>query len=140
MCVDVFHHSAPSFALAGQCPCTHTHIPHNYLTINPTNIPLKNSYDENIAFVKNELLPLIEYYRDGAAERWGTGWRHRYRITISFADGSPARISAINAALRPYRPSFMHTWELKTFWHHAKMCLDDVEVCACLALCRSVSV
>ncbi len=22
----------------------------------------------------------------------------------------------------------MHTWELKTFWHHAKMCLDDVEV------------
>ena len=22
----------------------------------------------------------------------------------------------------------MHAWELKTFWHHAKMCLDDVEV------------
>jgi hypothetical protein len=87
-------------------------------------------YDENIAFVKNELLPLIEHYRDGAAERWGTSWRHKYRLTISFADGSPARISAINAALRPYRPSFMHTWELKTFWHHAKMCLEDVEVLA----------
>lgn len=87
-------------------------------------------YDENIAFVKNELLPLIEHYRDGAAEHWGTSWRHKYRLTISFADGSPARISAINAALRPYRPSFMHTWELKTFWHHAKMCLEDVEILA----------
>lgn len=71
---------------------------------------------------------MIEYFRDQTAERWGTEWRNKYRITISFADGSPARISAINASLRPYRPSFMHMWELKTFWHHAKMCLDDVEV------------
>ncbi len=85
-------------------------------------------YDENIGFVKNELLPLVEHYRDKTAERWGTEWRHKYHITISFADGSPARISAINAALRPYRPSFMHMWELKTFWHHAKMCLEDVEL------------
>lgn len=85
-------------------------------------------YDENIAFVKTELLPLIEYYRDITAERWGTEWRSKYRITISFADGSPARISAINASLRPYRPSFVHMWELKTFWHHARMCLEDVEV------------
>lgn len=85
-------------------------------------------YDENIAFVKTELLPLIEVYRDMTAEKWGTEWRSKYRITISFADGSPARISAINASLRPYHPSFMHMWELKTFWHHAKMCLDDVEL------------
>ncbi|KAM3574424.1 hypothetical protein VYU27_003623 [Nannochloropsis oceanica] len=87
-------------------------------------------YDENIAFVKNELLPLVEHYRDRSAERWGTDWRYKYHLTISFADGSPARISAINAALRPYRPSFVHMWELKTFWHHAKMCLEDVEVLA----------
>lgn len=84
-------------------------------------------YDENIAFVKQELLPLVESYRDLQADRWGTDWRNKYHLTISFADGSPARIAAISASLRPYHPSYMHMWELKTFWHEEKMCLDDVE-------------
>jgi hypothetical protein len=144
-------------------------------------------YDENITFVKTELLPLVEQFRDLSAEKWGqslrcvsmgtfvrvflldgvrrtclrdphhtgsrplallmmeafrygtivvflirvvvagTEWRNRYRITISFADGSPARISAINASLRPYRPSFVHMWELKTFWHDVKVRLAEAE-------------
>lgn len=49
-------------------------------------------------------------------------------ITVSFADGSPARISSINTALRHFRPSFIHIWELKTFWHEKLICEDDVEV------------
>ena len=49
-------------------------------------------------------------------------------ITMSFADGSPARISSINTALRHFRPSFIHIWELKTFWHERIICEDDVEV------------
>lgn len=48
-------------------------------------------------------------------------------ITMSFADGSPARISSINTALRHFRPSFIHIWELKTFWHEKVICEDDVE-------------
>lgn len=48
-------------------------------------------------------------------------------ITMSFADGSPARISSINTALRHFRPSFIHIWELKTFWHEKAICEDDVE-------------
>lgn len=27
-----------------------------------------------------------------------------------------------------YRPTYMHFWQLKTFWHQRKLCLDDVEV------------
>ncbi len=50
------------------------------------------------------------------------------RLTVSFADGSPARISAINASLRPYRPTFMHIWELKTLWNEGRVSEDDVEV------------
>lgn len=60
-------------------------------------------------------------------------------ITMSFADGSPARISSINTALRHFRPSFVHIWELKTFWHEKVICEDDVEVrpvSACKQLCR----
>ncbi len=49
-------------------------------------------------------------------------------LTISFADGSPARICAINASLRSYRPFFMHIWELKTLWNEGRVSEDDVEV------------
>ena len=85
-------------------------------------------YGENLRFVKNELLPLLAGFRDATARRHGSAWRERLRITVSFADGSPARISAIHAALRPYKPTFMHIWQLQTFWHERKMCRDDVEV------------
>lgn len=57
----------------------------------------------------------------------GTAWKELLNVTLSFADGSSARISAINASLRHYRPSFMHYWQLKTFWHQAKICWDDIE-------------
>ena len=47
--------------------------------------------------------------------------------SLSFADGSSARVSAINQSLRHYRPSYMHFWQLKTFWCENKLCFDDVE-------------
>eukprot|EP00611_Tribonema_gayanum_P025851 TRINITY_DN5_c1_g3_i2.p1 TRINITY_DN5_c1_g3~~TRINITY_DN5_c1_g3_i2.p1 ORF type:complete len:770 (-),score=258.58 TRINITY_DN5_c1_g3_i2:112-2421(-) len=84
-------------------------------------------YDENIRFVKTELLPLVDAERHRMAEMYGSDWRDMMHLTISFADGSPARISSINASLRHYRPSYMHIWELKTFWHEGRICEDDVE-------------
>ena len=30
--------------------------------------------------------------------------------------GAPARIAALNASLRPYRPNYLHLWRLKTYW------------------------
>jgi len=84
-------------------------------------------YDENIAFVKRELLPMIDSIRDQLAHELAAKWKDNFRLTLSFADGSSARISAINAALKPYRPNFMHFWQLKTFWNEAKICDDDIE-------------
>jgi hypothetical protein len=60
-------------------------------------------YDANIAFVRNCLLPRIECIRNELAVQQGAKWIENLRLAISFADGSSARISAINAALRPYR-------------------------------------
>lgn len=60
-------------------------------------------YDENILFVKLQLLPLIDGYRDEMVLKYGENWKNRMRLTLSFADGSTARISAINASLRHYR-------------------------------------
>ncbi|CAM9520378.1 unnamed protein product, partial [Hapterophycus canaliculatus] len=85
-------------------------------------------YDDNIRFVKTELLPLLNAERSQMAEKHGGDWQDMMHITMSFADGSPARISSINTALRHFRPSFIHIWELKTFWHEKIICEDDVEV------------
>ena len=49
-------------------------------------------------------------------------------MALSFADGSPARNHAIQAALRPYRPTYYHCWQLKTFWHELKIVDSDIEV------------
>ncbi len=73
-------------------------------------------YDENIVFVKGQLLPLINQYRDQLVCTKGAEWKEHMRVSLSFADGSSARISAINASLRYYRPSYMHFWQLKSFW------------------------
>ena len=78
-------------------------------------------YDENIVFVKHELLPAINYYRDKLVSSVGGRWKEHMRLSLSFADGSSARISAINASLRYYRPSYMHFWQLKSFWREKKV-------------------
>ena len=74
-------------------------------------------YDENIVFVKNNLMPRIELLRDTLADKFGRRWKSLLHVTMSFADGSSARINSINAALRIYKPYYFHFWQLKTFWH-----------------------
>jgi len=87
-------------------------------------------YDENILFVKRELLPSIDHVRDNLVNSISSTekrWKDYFRVTLSFADGSSARVSAINASLKHYRPDYMHFWQLKTFWSELKLCDDDVE-------------
>jgi hypothetical protein len=60
-------------------------------------------YDDNIKFVKSDLMPSIEGYRDLVVSERKDKWKDYFKVTVSFADGSSARVSAINAALRPYR-------------------------------------
>lgn len=46
---------------------------------------------------------------------------------MCLADGAPARISALNAACRSYRPDYLHVWRTKTFWDTQTLCEEDVE-------------
>ncbi|KAL3915591.1 MAG: hypothetical protein SGILL_005577 [Bacillariaceae sp.] len=109
-------------------------------------------YDANITNKKKELLPRINAYRDAHAKGlpypdevstaqqhsdnessnddlpFSTEWGKSFAITLSFADGSPARNYAIQAALRSYKPIFFHFWQLKTFWHESKIVDSDIEV------------
>lgn len=84
-------------------------------------------YDENVIFVKRDLLPLIDRYRNELALKVIDRWRDMMNVSLSFADGSSARISAIQSSLRHYRPQYFHYWQLKTFWRKRILCEDDIE-------------
>ena len=84
-------------------------------------------YDANVTFVTNQLQPHVEKQRQQLWNRVGSSWRRHFHVTLAYAGGTPARLSAVNAALRRYKPSYLHMWQLKTFWHAGKVSLDDVE-------------
>ena len=46
---------------------------------------------------------------------------------MCLADGPPVRISAMQTALRSYRPGYLHVWRLKTFWDERHVSEEDVE-------------
>jgi cytidine deaminase len=104
-------------------------------------------YDENLRFVDKEFAPIMNAWRDAHARNLpypderkyipGTGmadnpfnvdWRNSMSVTLSAADGSTARTHAIRESLRPFRPTYFHFWQLKTFWHETKIVDDDLEV------------
>ncbi|GMF32688.1 unnamed protein product [Phytophthora fragariaefolia] len=84
-------------------------------------------FDDNVQFMTRELRPLLEAHRETLVDRCGEAWKSHFHVTIAYADGPPARLSALNASLRMYRPSYLHIWQLKTFWHERKLSMADVD-------------
>ncbi|POM78292.1 Hypothetical protein PHPALM_4191 [Phytophthora palmivora] len=84
-------------------------------------------FDDNVQFMTRELRPLLEAHRETLVDRCGEAWKAHFHVTIAYADGPPARLSALNASLRMYRPSYLHIWQLKTFWHERKLSMVDVD-------------
>ncbi|KAG6577864.1 uncharacterized protein IUM83_16804 [Phytophthora cinnamomi] len=84
-------------------------------------------FDDNVQFMTRELRPLLEAHRETLVDRCGEAWKAHFHVTIAYADGPPARLSALNASLRMYRPSYLHIWQLKTFWHQRMLSMADVD-------------
>jgi len=84
-------------------------------------------YDDNLGFVQREVLPVIERERAAVVAAHGEEWPRYLNITLSLADGAPARIAALNASLRPYRPNYLHVWRLKTWWDSDQLVETDVD-------------
>jgi cytidine deaminase len=84
-------------------------------------------FDDNVQFMTRELRPLLEAHRETLVDRCGEAWKSHFHVTIAYADGPPARLSALNASLRMYQPSYLHIWQLKTFWHERKLSMADVD-------------
>lgn len=102
-------------------------------------------YDDNLRFVDKDFAPVMNAWRDAHAKGlpypdeltpstaisetpFNADWRNSMSVTLSAADGSTARTHAIRESLRPFRPTFFHFWQLKTFWHETKIVDDDLEV------------
>ena len=75
------------------------------------------SYDANVSFVNKELKPRIEEVRRILAEKYFDKWPKYMHLATTLTDGASARISAINASMRVFRPDCLHAWQLKSFWH-----------------------
>jgi hypothetical protein len=60
-------------------------------------------YGHNIFFASEELAPKIDNLRDELAKKLAAAWRENFNLTLSFADGATARVSAINASLKHYK-------------------------------------
>jgi len=84
-------------------------------------------YDDNVRFVKEQVLPVIEAKRAQVVASHGDQWSNNLKLTVCLADGAPARISALNAAMRSYRPDYLHVWRTKTFWDTTMLSEEDVE-------------
>ena len=84
-------------------------------------------YDDNVRFVKEQVLPVVEAKRTQVVAMHGDNWQKNLKVTVCLADGAPARISAIQSAMRSYRPDFLHVWRFKTFWDTEILSEEDVE-------------
>ena len=84
-------------------------------------------YDDNVRFVKEQVLPVVEGRRKEVVASHGENWHSHLKVTVCLADGAPARISAIQSAMRSYRPDFLHVWRYKTFWDTEMLSEEDVE-------------
>eukprot|EP00299_Pterocystis_sp_00344_P019004 c9465_g1_i1.p1 GENE.c9465_g1_i1~~c9465_g1_i1.p1 ORF type:complete len:547 (+),score=122.93 c9465_g1_i1:158-1642(+) len=88
-------------------------------------------FDENVTFINNDLRPRLEAKRRELAD--GTsGWAQRFKVTLVLSGGAPARVIAINSAMKQFHPDYIHVWQLKTFWHEYPNILqlhdEDVDI------------
>lgn len=80
-----------------------------------------------MAMGRVQVLPVIEERRSEVVSMHRGEWSKNLKVTVCLADGAPARISAINAACRSYRPDYLHVWRTKTFWDTQMLSEEDVE-------------
>lgn len=74
-------------------------------------------YDANVTFINQELRPKLEQHRRRLADLYEDKWATKMHVVVTLTAGSPARMSALHASMRAFKPDSLHMWQLKTFWH-----------------------
>ena len=73
-------------------------------------------YDSNVAFLRSALVPQIDAQRRTLVEAYAEEWPRYFSLFIALATGAPARLAALNASCRQYRPSYLHLNNAKAFF------------------------
>ena len=84
-------------------------------------------FDQNVRFMRSKLQPIINEERRKLAQTFDASWRNRFHLTLALAAGAPARVAALNAALRQYRPNYLHLFELKNLWFNGIVSTEDID-------------
>eukprot|EP01135_Chromosphaera_perkinsii_P008125 Nk52_evm41s1129 gene=Nk52_evmTU41s1129 len=104
----------------GTAKLLETYVKHYYPDITVVRFPAGPEifkYDENVNFVNRFLRPKLDKERAKVAEEFGEEWPNNFNVTISLSEGTAARLTAITAGLRIYRPNYLHVWQPKSLWH-----------------------
>ncbi|RYY32453.1 hypothetical protein EON62_05340, partial [archaeon] len=78
-------------------------------------------YDTNVSFVKKLVIPMIDMLRRRLVMGVGDIWRKRFHVYLSLAAGAPARLAALNSAMREYAPNYLHVHEVHGFWNTGEL-------------------
>jgi hypothetical protein len=112
-----------SFAKRELMPCIEA-----YRDAHATGRKFPDEVDSIIEDKTEVMARSLSHHHSNYYSYYNPDWRDTFHVTLSFADGSLARAHAIQAALRPYRATFFHFWQLKTFWHESKVTEEDIEI------------
>lgn len=85
------------------------------------------SYDANLRFCHEMLLPLLDAERGEVARRCGDAWPEHFSVTLALCDGAHSRLQVLSQCLREFRPEMAHLSPLKAFWHSCVLRPDDVD-------------
>jgi len=84
-------------------------------------------HNQNVIFLR-AVRGAIEAFRRPAVDQYGERWAEHFGVMSALAGGTPARVAAAAATLRPFEPPLLHVVELKRMWFLDRFTLDDVDV------------
>ena len=102
---------------APACTYTRTH----------THIHAHRAHAEQVKFVNSMLVPRIARIRSELARRYGSKWASILNVTVSLGDGTPSRVAAISAGLRPFQPATLHAVFVKDYFYERRLFLGNIE-------------
>jgi hypothetical protein len=82
--------------------------------------------DQNFEFLRS-VQSLLGAFRKRIVHTYGADWLSRFGVSLALAGGTPARVAAVTASLRPFAPDIYHMFELKRLWYSNTLSFQDVD-------------
>ncbi len=84
-------------------------------------------FDHNIKFMNNHVLPYLDQDRETCVAAYGEDWLAEFNVTLTLAEGAPARVAAVTQSLYLFRPHFIHILRPKSYQDYGYLRTDNVQ-------------